>query len=733
MTQLYTIPYKIPWEILKKKETKDYDEIILFSLGIFGPHKLDELINDPSKSIINRLDKELFVQTANELIEKNLIKLVSKEQDYKYQITLKGEDELMKWVENSDTIKKLKKFFSPYLGPLEKRDDLYVKSISGYKLSYKDFIFGLLSVHWRINTFHEAERDYAEIGPEKNLSVGKVIQVNAEKYSQNIAIKYEEREYTYKEMNDWVNKYANYFLSLGIKKGVVVNVMLENRPEILFIIGALSKVGAIASMINTRQRATILTHSLTVNKVEFFVIGEELCEAFEEVKSNLDLNKNHRIFFLPDKGDMTTPEGYINLINEVNKHDVKNPPSTLTMKGKYTYAYIFTSGTTGLPKAAHLRNMHTMGAMIGCGKLAFHMEPDDVMYVCLPLFHSNAIQLGWASALCSGATVAIGRRFSAQNFWKECIRYGVTCFDYIGEVCRYLFNQPPSPLDRAHSVYKIGGNGLRSEIWNRFKERFGIKEVYETYGMTEMTGMFCNYLNLDKTMGISFDPYAIVKYDIDNDRAILDSEGFHQKVKEGEAGLLILKVRDQYTFVGYTNKNSTSNKILHDVFEKRDAWYNTGDLLRNIGYYHTQFVDRLGDTFRWKGENVSTTEVEDVISLSDQIKLSSVYGVQIPGTEGRAGMASVISYTNHNDFKFEIFLGLLQKNLPKYMIPKFIRFLYEFSTTSTLKIQKSQLLRDGFDITKISNPIYVLLPNTSEYIPLTNDIFQDIMNKKYRF
>lgn len=733
MTRVSTIPNKIPNKFLKQIRAKRYDKAILYTLGIFGPHKLEELINNPIKSINDRLDKELFLQTSKDLIEKNLIESISEENEIYYKITVKGEEELLRLMENTLILKRVTDLFSFILGPIEKDDNINVSSFSGYRLSYKEIIFGLLSVHWRINSFIEAVQEYGEIGPEKNISLGKIIEVNANQYPQNIAIKYEDREYTYQQFNEWVNKYANHFISLGIQQGEVINVMLENRPEILFVIAAMSKIGAIASLINTRQRAATLTHSLTISDVRFYVIGEELFDAFQEVKSNLNLNEKHKLYFVVDRGEMSIPEGYIDLIEATSNQNSDNPSSTLKMKGKYTYAYIFTSGTTGLPKAAHIRNMHTAGARIGWGKLAFHMESDDVIYICLPLFHSNAIHVGWAAALYNAATVAIGRRFSVRNFWKDCIRYGATCFNYIGEVCRYLYNQPPSPLDKQHNVYKIGGNGLRPEIWNEFKERFGIKEVYEHYGMTEMMGMFCNYLNLDKTLGICFDPYAIVKYDLDNDEIILNNEGYCQKVEEGEAGLFLLKMRDQYTFAGYTDEKSTKKKILHNVFEKGDAWYHTGDMLRNIGYYHAQFVDRLGDTFRWKGENVSTTEVEEVISLFDQIELSTVYGVQIPGTEGRAGMASIKSKKEPNEFSFNKFLKIIEKNLPKYAIPQFIRFLSDLSTTSTHKIQKTHLKNESFDITKISDPIFVLLPNSSEYVPLTDKIFQDIINEKYHF
>ncbi len=733
MTQISTIPYKIPKKILKNLKNNEYDEIILFALGVFGSHKLKELINNPSEGIENRLDEHLFNKTAAKLINEGLIEQYLKDNEIHYRIITKGEDKLMERVENSRIVNRLIKTFTPIIGPIEKRDNLKSQSISSFTLSYKDIVFGLLSIHWRMNTFYEVAREYEALGPDKNVSLGRCIENNAVKYANNPAIKYEDIDYTYKEMNETINRYANYFLSLGIKKVEVVNVMLENRPEILFVIGAMSKIGAIASLINTRQRAVTLTHSLKLNEVRFFIIGEELLEAFEEVKVDLELKDKDILFYMKDTGKMEAPEGYLDLIEIVSNQDTSNPPTTAEIKGKDTYAYIFTSGTTGFPKAAHIRNIHTASSIISWGKLVFHIDPDDVMYICLPLYHSNAIHIGWAAALSGGAAVAIGRRFSVRNFWKDCIRYSATCFNYIGEVCRYLFNQPPSPIDRQHNIYKIGGNGLRPEIWKEFKERFGIKEVYEHYGMTEMMGMFCNYLNIDGTIGANYDPYAIVKYDIDNDEPISNEDGILQRVDEGEAGLLLMKMRSQYIFAGYSNNQSNKNKVIFDVFEKGDAWYNTGDMLRSIGYYHAQFVDRLGDTFRWKGENVSTTEVDDVITIFDQVEVSSVYGVQIPGTEGRAGMVSVLAKKSHEDFDFKNFLQLLQKNLPKYAIPKFIRFLSDLSTTSTHKIQKSLMKKESFDITQTNDPIYVLLPNGLEYVRLTNVIYDDIISKKYKF
>lgn len=429
---------------------------------------------------------------------------------------------------------------------------------------------------------------------------------------------------------------------------------------------------------------------------------------------------------------MELPKGYVDLAEAVKDQDIKNPPTTTEMIGNDTYAYIFTSGTTGLPKAAPMRNVHMISAMNGWGIVAMHMQPEDIIYISLPLFHSNAIHIGWASALAGGSAVALARRFSVRNFWKDVIKYKATCFNYIGEICRYLFNRAPSPEERNHKDYKMCGNGLRPEIWKEFKERFGIREVYEHYSMTEMNVMFCNYFNLDCTVGFNFAPYSIVKYDIEHEKPIKLEDGFPQKVETGEAGLLLMKMKDDYVFSGYTNTKESEKKLLHDIFEKGDLWYNTGDMLRNIGYKHAQFVDRLGGTFRWKGENVSTSEIEDIIVSFEEVDHASVYGIEIPGTEGRAGMVSIMATVDHKEFNFESFLTTLKENLPPYAIPKFIRFLAELSTTSTYKIQKFDMKKVGFDINKTSDPVYVLLPESTNYTLLIQEIYKNILNSKYR-
>lgn len=566
--------------------------------------------------------------------------------------------------------------------------------------------------------------------------VGLQIENHARDFPEKTAILYEDIKINFKEYNEHANQYANFFLNkVGLKKGDVVIVLVENRPELLYIIIALSKIGMISSLINTNQRKSPLVHSITHSEGKNFIIGEELLDAFEEVKAELDLSKEQsdNLYFLADKGDKGEPEGYKNLKKLLLNEDKKNPPTTTEILSSDPYAYIFTSGTTGLPKAAIMTNAHTLGAMRALGMIVCDMKPEDVMYITTPLYHSNAILVAFAPALYSASAIAIRRKFSASEFWSDTRKYGATIFNYVGEICRYLYNQPPKPDDSDNPIYKIIGNGLRNDIWKDFKKRFGIEKVFEFYGATEMNiPSFFNIHNLDCTVGTCLVPYAIVKYDIDKGEPIKDENGFMQKIEKGGTGLLLGAVADQEKYYMYKDKNATNKKAFRNVFEEGDLWVNTGDLLRDIGYNHAQFVDRLGDTFRWKGENVSTEEVETVINTHHQIEMCSVYGVLIPNTEGRAGMVSIISSSAEN-FDFKALLDIVKKYLPHYAIPCFYRFKKDLEFTGTLKIKKSKLKSEGFNIEKFDELVYVLLPGASDFTKLDQEVFSKINTNQYRF
>jgi len=601
-------------------------------------------------------------------------------------------------------------------------------------ISLSDYLKGWLPLVWRLPTILQNRKQVVNVGTENRESWGSMLEENAAKFPDNPAIKSEEACLNYREYNAAVNRCANFFISEGLKKGDVANVCLENRPELLIVYSAMAKIGAVNSMINTNLRRDSLRHCLTRHPAKIYIVGEEVIDAFEEVLGDLALRPDQKLYYLADKGQKPAPDGFTDLNTVVKDADVDNPATTATVTPADTIAFVFTSGTTGgVPKAAVIKHARLVRSMYFNGKIVLNLKPQDTLYVPLPFFHTNALALSWPTVFANGSAVAIRRKFSVSNFWSDVRKYNATAWCYIGELCRYLMNQTSRPDDRDNPLTKIIGNGLRPDIWHDFKNRFGISKIYEIYGAAESNLYFVNLLNLDCTVGRCSLPYAIVKYDIDDNTAIRDEKGFMQKIEVGETGLLLGEISESNPFVGYTSEQATESKILRDVFQEGDAWFNTGDLLRNIGYGHTQFVDRTGDTFRWKGENVSTTEVEKVADMFPQISLSAVYGALMPGGDGRAGMISIVPESGVDSFDIKNLADFFQSALPSYAVPKFVRIQKELEYTSTHKIKKVNLKKEGFNINKVKDPLFVLLPGASEYQPLTRDIYAKIMAGEYRF
>ncbi|MFX0105201.1 MAG: AMP-binding protein, partial [Candidatus Hodarchaeota archaeon] len=479
--------------------------------------------------------------------------------------------------------------------------------------------------------------ELGKLATENKLSWGLILEENAQKYPDNPAIKFEDNILTYKEFNDMVNQYANNFISLGLKKGDVVKVLIKNRIEFLVVYSANAKIGAISSLINTDLRKKTLVYSLNLTPGKIIIVGEECFDTFNRVKSDVNLSDVNKLCFVYDCGEMELPEGFIDLPQTVKNFPTSNPNTTANVEPSDVIAYLFTSGTTGLPKAALLTHFRVIGPGFAFGKLIAQFTPDDTIYIPLPFFHGTALMTGWSSVLVNGAALALARKFSVSHFWDEIRKFNATGFNYVGEICRYLINQPPNDDDSNNPVRVVIGNGLRPEIWEAFKKRFNIPVIGEFYGSSEGNGGFINLLNFDCTCGLSLGGYAIVRYDYKEDKIIRNQRGFAQKVRSGEVGLLMFESTETSEFRGYTDEKATEAKLIRNLFKKGDIWFNTGDLMRDQGCNHAQFVDRLGDTFRWKGHNVSTSEVEEVLNIFDQITISSVYGVKIPNTDGRAG------------------------------------------------------------------------------------------------
>ncbi|MFW9822987.1 MAG: long-chain-acyl-CoA synthetase [Candidatus Thorarchaeota archaeon] len=575
--------------------------------------------------------------------------------------------------------------------------------------------------------------DLLEKLAEDKTSWGTIIEKNAEIYSENLAVKFEDIILNYKQFNKKVNQYANYFISLGLKKGDVVELLMTNRLEYLLIFTAIGKTGAIGSLINYDLRESSLNHCLNIAPGKLIIVGENCYEAFDKVKTNLTHFEGQKWFFVSDQGLITPDDNYINLSEAIKEVSTENPSTTTDIKSSDPLAYIFTSGTTGLPKASIFLHSRMVGSAYLIGLVVGELNQDDTMYIPLPLFHTTALCLGWAAAVGAGAAVALSRRFSVSRFWDDIRKFDATAFNYVGEMCRYLINQPVSSKDSQNKVKTIIGNGLRPDIWMDFKKRFTITRVAEFYGASEIGITFSNSLNFDCTVGYCASPYAIVKFDYNEEQPVRDENGFMERVGLGETGLLLWDIQTPGIFVGYTDKKASEDKIFRNVFEEGDIWFNTGDILRDQGCNHVQFVDRIGDTFRWKAQNVSTTEVEEALNVLEDVSMASVYGVKIPFTDGRAGMASLVINTNLKDFNLNRLLNHFKANLPYYAIPMFLRFKPNLAITSTFKFKKGDLKKESFNLDIIDDPIYILHPEKQEYVPLTQEIHENIKNKKYKF
>lgn len=575
--------------------------------------------------------------------------------------------------------------------------------------------------------------------PKKRLGLDLRFQQAAEKNPNGIAVGFEGRTYTYREFNGWANQMANYLQSLGLKRGDTIAVDIENRPELLTTVIAAAKLGVCSALVNTSQRGRVLTHSINLIEPKMLIVGAELVDAIEEVRGDLKVDQD-KFFCWADQDTFKDPgtvaEGYINIGAEVKNFGTDNLPESGQNRMHDPLFYIYTSGTTGLPKAVVFNHGRWEKAYNGFGFAAVRLTKDDSLYATLPFYHATGIVVGWASVIAGAGTVQLARRFSASRFWDDIRKYNCTSFAYVGELCRYLHERPAQPNDADNKVHVIVGNGLRPSIWKDFKERFGIERVIELYASSEGNVAFTNVLNFDNTVGYSPIPYAIVKYDKENEEPVRGPDGFLIKADKGEAGLMIGEITKKTPFDGYTDKSKTEETILRDVFKKGDAYFNTGDMMRDIGFKHAQFVDRLGDTFRWKGENVSTTEVEHILDTYDGITESVVYGVEIPNCDGRAGMAQLRldEGTTFDALNQGGFVDYLKTELPSYAIPLFLRIRTDqFEATGTFKHLKNDLKEEKYNLDKVKNEeVYMLLPGENSYTKLTPEIQEGVDNGKYR-
>ena len=571
-----------------------------------------------------------------------------------------------------------------------------------------DVVRGLGRLGWKAPTMARAARDLTRIRGRSRYSLGQLLEDRAADMPDRLAVAFEDQRLTWAELNVAANRFAAALVGRGVRRGEVVAVMLHNRPELLVVVAAIAKLGAVAALINTAQRGSVLRHSLSICHARR-VVADRLLDAVEGAGTDL----------------RAVP--FAALREDAASRPPQNPASTRDVRLNDACFYIYTSGTTGLPKASIMSQMRFVKAGALFGRTLLDLAPEDVLYTPLPLYHNMALTVSWASCLATGAALAIRERFSASEFWSDCRQHGATAFTYIGELPRYLLNTPPGPWDRDHGVRRCAGVGMRPDVWPDFKSRFGLDAIYETYTASESNTAFVNLLDIEGTIGFSPTPHKLVRYDVEADQPVRDSRGRLIEVETGEVGLLVSKVTRLQTFDGYTDPAATEKKLLRDAFRKGDVWVDSGDLLRKIGWGHAEFVDRVGDTFRWKGENVSTGEVEKIVNTFAGVAESTVYGVRVPNADGRAGMAALVPA---GPLDVQALHAHLTRELPAYAIPVFLRLVDALDATGTYKHQKGGLRKQGMDPGEISDPLYVRI--ASGYEPLTAAAHAEIVSGRVR-
>ncbi len=571
----------------------------------------------------------------------------------------------------------------------------------------------------------------------KPISVGSVLEKQARKSPDKSLILFEDRVITYREFNETANRYAGLFLSLGFNRGDTVALLMDNRPEYLIIHAGLSKIGVVPALVNNNIRGSILAHALNIAAARAVIIGHEYAGEYRAVAKEIKLQKPGTVFIEKEGKNIKTPAGMKDLAPELAAASPENPAVNPPITTLDTLEYIYTSGTTGMPKATVLTHHKWIQLGYGAGGMCLTAIPEDIQYCCLPLYHNSGINIAWPTTLVHGGTFALRRKFSASNFWKDVRAYNATLFIYIGELCRYLNNQPPRDDDADNPLLYILGNGMRGDYWEEFQNRFGIRRIVEVYGATEGVGGLTNIKGVPgmigrlTTAGIRMG--EVGRYNLEKGELIRDSRGFVEKCRPGEKGMFLAKISAISPFSGYkNNKKATSEKIIENVFRPGDRYFVSGDIFQLHKKDYVSFVDRLGDTFKWKGEVVATNEVADILNKFGRIEDSNVYGVSVKNTEGRCGMVALTLLPGAT-MDWKAFAAYVVKNLPVYARPYFVRIRREKDATSSFKQVKMGLQKDGFNPSVVRDPLYFLEPKKNTYVKLNKKLYDEIEAGKIKF
>jgi fatty-acyl-CoA synthase len=563
--------------------------------------------------------------------------------------------------------------------------------------------------------------------PSQGYTVADRIEETARAHPDRVFLHFGDREVTYGDLDRDASRVARVAHAAGLGTGDAVALLMENRPEFITTWAGLAKLGVVTALLNPNVRGQALVHEIEAAGAKHLIAGSECAETLAAL--DREAFRDRTVWVLPDPEvpGFSLPDDAVDLSPLLAEASTECPDPALrkSLVAGDDLFYIFTSGTTGLPKAARLSHMRWLGVGDGMSAVAGY-GPDDVIYGVLPLYHGAGGMVVVSCALSQGAAIALRRRFSASRFWEDVRRYRVTACQYVGEMCRYLLNRPPTDLDRDHGLRVMMGAGLGPDIWESFRERFGIERILEGWSSTEAN---TSLINLDGVPGscgrIPFKDLhngRLVRYDVESDTHPRDAEGRCIECAAGETGEFIGAIPDlpdsgAGRFEGYTSAEATEGKILRGVFAPGDAWYRSGDLLRRDEEDYYYFVDRIGDTYRWKSENVSTQEVAEALGGFPDLQIANVYGVRVPGTEGRAGMAALLVGSPER-FDGAAFWRWASGRLPPYAVPLFVRLSSEADVTSTFKLRKVDLQREGYDPDRVRDPLFVIDEKAGRYVPL---------------
>ncbi|RAK60310.1 long-chain-acyl-CoA synthetase [Phenylobacterium hankyongense] len=582
-----------------------------------------------------------------------------------------------------------------------------------------------LQREWRfLRGLNRTLKRVKSISPESDNLVCDDLEAAVARWRERPALSFEGRTLTYAELDGMANRFAHWAKGLNLRRGQTVALFMPNRAEYFAVWYGLSKVGVVTALINNQLSGLPLAHCLNISGAAHVIVDPETSPVFEAARPLLEKPLQQWVLG-PVHGDQR------DLVQALKSCSQLAPDRALRegMTARDTALLIFTSGTTGMPKAARITHVRAQLYMRGFAG-STGAGASDRIYVALPLYHATGGLCALGAAFLNGGSVFLRRRFSATHFWGEAAAEGCTMFVYIGELCRYLVNQPPSDDETRHKIRLAFGNGLRPDIWRVMKQRFHIPDILEFYGSTEGNVSLFNFDGREGAIGRApkwlrnrFN-VRLIQFDVEAEKPLRGPDGFCIESGPGQIGECIGKVghdaRSEYT--GYVDKAASEKKVLRDVFEKGDAWFATGDLMKMDADGYLYFVDRIGDTFRWKGENVSTNEVAERLQAAPGVKEANVYGVAVDGADGRAGMAGLVV---DGEFDIKAFGQHVAAELPTFAQPLFVRILPAMETTGTFKARKMDLVADGYDPGKIKGPLYFHDPRRG-YVKVTKSVFEKI-------